>query len=332
VSRGRHVDHHGTVAEHAHTGHHHEHAQLTDGTGNLQIAFFLNAGFAVVELVGGLATGSLAILSDALHDLGDSISLALAWMLQRLSLRRGDYHYSFGYRRFSLLGALANTLILVVGAAYVLSEAVPRLSAPVQPNAPGMTGLAVLGITINGIAAYRLSREHGLNAKAVTLHLMEDVLGWAAVLLVGIVMMFVSLPILDPLISIIISLWVLYNALKGVRQAAGLFMQRVPAEIDLEALESRLNAIDGVLSTHHTHVWSLDGERHVFSTHLVVPEDTSPEQLVAIKCAAREAIDDPSVAHTTFELEFVGEQCPMRDVACGDDCAPPVPGHEVRHA
>jgi cobalt-zinc-cadmium efflux system protein len=314
------------VHDHDHDHDHgHAHAAPTDSTGNLQVAFFLNATFAVIELVGGLLTGSLAILSDALHDLGDSIALALAWVLQRLSLRRGNYRYSFGYRRFSLLGALANTLILVAGAGYVLSRAIPRLSDPVLPNAPGMLALALVGIAANGLAAYRLSRDHSLNAKAVTLHLMEDVLGWAAVLLVSIVLMFVSVPILDPLISIGISIWVLYNAIKGVRQAAGLFLQGVPAGIDLGAIDARLSAIDGVISTHHTHIWSLDGERHVFSTHLVVPEGTTPEQLVAIKCAAREALDDPSISHTTFELEFVGEACPLRDAECGAECAPPVP-------
>ena len=328
----------GATVAHGH-GHSHSHAQAhghihpgaADGAGNLKVAFLLNAGFALIELVGGLLTGSLAILSDALHDFGDSIALALAWVLQRLSLCRGDYRFSFGYRRFSLLGALANTLILVVGAGYVLSEAIPRLTEPVQPNAPGMLGLALLGIAINGVAALRLSKDKSLNAKAVTLHLMEDVLGWAAVLLVSIVMIFVSVPILDPLISIVISAWVLYNAIRGVRQAAGLFLQGVPAGIDLQALDGRLNAIEGVLSTHHTHLWSLDGERHVFSTHLVVPEGTTPEELVAIKCAAREAIDDDAVVHTTFELEFEGESCPMRDVACGAECEP-AHVHEAAHA
>lgn len=320
---------------HAHAdGHVHGHTEHTSA--NLQLAFFLNAAFALIELVGGLLTGSLAILSDALHDLGDSIALALAWVLQRLSLRRGDARFSFGYRRLSLVGALVNTLILVTGAAYVLSRAIPRLTDPVQPNAAGMLGLALLGIAVNGVAAYRLSKDSNLNARAVTLHLMEDVLGWAAVLLVGIVMMFADVPILDPLVSIVISIWVLYNAIRGIRQAAGLFLQGVPAGIDLEAIESSLNAINGVLSTHHTHIWSLDGERHVFSTHLVVAEGTSAEQLVAIKCAAREVIDDPSISHTTFELEFESEACPMRDGSCGAECAPEcaaqVAAHEAVHA
>ncbi len=297
-----------------HDHHHsHGHQHLADTTSNLKTALFLNASFALIELLGGLWTGSLAILSDALHDLGDSISLAMAWFLQRLSTRRSDSHYSYGYRRFSLLGALLNTVILVGGALYVLTEAVPRLVNPTTPHAGGMFGLAILGIAVNGLAAYRLSRDRNLNARAVTLHLMEDVLGWAGILVVSMVLLFRDLAILDPLLSIAISLWVIYNALRALRQAAGLFLQAVPEGVDLEAMEERLSQIEGVLSVHHTHVWSLDGDRHVFTTHLVVPEETSAADLLRIKCAAREIVDDPAIVHTTFELEFLGEACGVRD-------------------
>lgn len=298
----------------AHDHHHHGHHHGADTTGNLKAALFLNAGFALIELIGGLWTGSLAILSDALHDLGDSISLAMAWFLQRLSLRHSDSRFSYGYRRFSLLGALLNTVILVGGSLYVLSEAIPRLRDPVQPHAQGMFALAILGIAINGLAAYRLSRDESLNARAVTLHLMEDVLGWVGVLVVSIVLLFRDLAILDPILSIVISLWVIYNAVRALHQAAALFLQAVPEGIDLEAMEQRLARIPGVLSVHHTHVWSLDGTRHVFSTHLVVPEEASAAELLRIKCAARELIDDPAIVHTTFELEFLGEACGVRDL------------------
>ncbi len=298
--------------DHHHHDHHHHHGAET--TANLKTALFLNAGFALIELIGGLWTGSLAILSDALHDLGDSLSLALAWFLQRLSARRRDNRFSYGYRRFSLLGALLNTVILVGGALYVLTEAIPRLLHPTSPRAEGMFALAILGIAVNGLAAYRLSRDKSLNARAVTLHLMEDILGWVGVLVVSIVLLFRELAILDPLLSIVISLWVIYNAVRALRQAAGLFLQAVPEGIDLAAIEERLGHIEGVLSVHHTHLWSLDGVRHVFSTHLVVPEGANGPELYKIKCAAREIVDDPAIAHTTLELEFVGEACGVRDL------------------
>ncbi len=294
--------------------HAHPHAD-DESTSNLKVAFLLNASFAIIELVGGLWTGSVAILSDALHDLGDSTSLGLAWYLQRLSVRRGDRRYSYGYRRFSLLGAMANTAILLVGSAIVLSETIPRLFDPVLPDAQGMLLLSFLGIGVNALAAARLSRDQSLSARAVTLHLMQDILGWLGVLVVSVVLLFRDMPILDPLLSIVISAWVIYNALRGLKHAASLFLQAVPAGVNLAEMEARLEAVDGVLSVHHTHVWSLDGVHHVFTTHLVVPEETTPEGLVDIKCAARDALDNPAIQHTTLELEFLGESCAMREWA-----------------
>ncbi len=298
---------------HQHNGH--GHGPHIDTTGNLKVALFLNAGFAIIELVGGLWTGSLAILADALHDLGDSVSLGLAWYLQRLSARNPDTRFSYGYRRFSLLGALLNTVILVGGSVIILSEAIPRMFEPGTPMAEGMLLLAVVGISVNAAAAFRLTHDESLNARAVMLHLMQDILGWIGVLVVGIILLFRDLPFLDPALSVVISLWVLYNAIRGLRQAAGLFLQAVPEGIDLEGIESRLAQIEGVLSVHSTHIWSMDGVRHVLSTHLVVPEDADVEELFQIKCAAREAIEDPAIEHTTVEIEFVGEVCGLRGPA-----------------
>ncbi len=301
------------MAHHHSHGHGPNHGPRDDSTGNLKVALFLNAGFAIFELIGGLWTGSLAILADALHDLGDSVSLGLAWYLQRLSGRSADTRFSYGYRRFSLLGALLNTAILVGGSIIIMSEAIPRMFEPGTPMAEGMLILAVVGISVNAAAALRLSRDNSLNARAVTLHLMQDILGWLGVFVVGIILLFRDLPFLDPLLSVVISLWVLYNALRGLRQAAGLFLQAVPEGIDLEGIESRLARIEGVLSVHSTHIWSMDGVRHVLSTHLVVPEDADTQDLFEIKCAAREAIDDPAIEHTTVEIEFVGEVCGLRE-------------------
>lgn len=291
--------------------HHHEHAS-PNGTGNLRVAFWLNLAFAVIELVGGWWTGSLAILSDALHDLGDSISLALAWRLARFGERAGDHRYSYGYRRFTMLGALANIAILAGGSIFVLSEAIPRLWEPTLPDAHGMLLLAILGIAANGIAALRLKHEHSLNARTAAIHLLQDVLGWAAVLFVSLVLLFVDLPILDPLLSIVISGFVLVNAGRYLYQAARLFLQAVPRAVHLPALDQQLASIDSVVGVHHTHFWSLDGENHVFSTHLVVSRDTSQAETIATKCAAREVLRDLDIEHSTIEIEYEGETCGAR--------------------
>ncbi|MGC9360762.1 MAG: cation diffusion facilitator family transporter [Anaerolineae bacterium] len=291
--------------------HHHEQDAI-GGSGNLRVAFWLNLSFAVIELLGGWWTGSLAILSDALHDLGDSISLALAWRLARFGERDSDHRYSYGYRRFTMLGALANIAILAGGSILVLSEAIPRLWHPQQPDARGMLLLALLGIAANGLAALRLKHERSLNARTAALHLLEDVLGWAAVLLVSIVLLFADLAVLDPILSIVVGGFVLVNAGRYLHRAGRLLLQGVPHDVDLAALQARLVSIQGVVAVHHAHFWSLDGEHHVFSVHLVVLAGTTPANAIAIKCAAREMLHGLGIEHSTIEIEWEGETCGAR--------------------
>src|SRR6056300_453753 len=169
---------------HDHSQHSHKH-----GTSGNRIgwAFALNAGFCVIEFIGGFLTNSTAIMADAVHDLGDSLFIGSAWLLERLSKKNPDQVFTYGYRRLSLFGALINSIILVVGSTWVLFLSVPRLFNPQMPMAEGMLGLAVLGITVNGFAAYKLSGGQTMNEKVLNWHLLEDVLGWTAVLLVSIV-------------------------------------------------------------------------------------------------------------------------------------------------
>lgn len=288
----------------------HPHEHTHQQTDNIQVAFFLNLGFTLFEVVGGLYTNSLAILSDALHDLGDSLSLGMSWYLERHSHRESDQKYSCGYRRFSLLAALLNTIVLIVGSLYILSEAVPRLLNPQETEAGGMIFLAVVGIAVNGMAALRVRRESSLNAQVISWHLLEDVLGWGAVLIVSIGLLITDLYILDPILSILINLYVLYNVIGKLRKTAALFLQAVPDTFEVVEIEHRLNDIRGVESVHHTHVWSLDGENHVLSTHLVVDPDADKATLIRIKEDVRRITGRMDLAHSTIELEL-GDDCSM---------------------
>jgi cobalt-zinc-cadmium efflux system protein len=281
-----------------------------DEVSNLRLAFALNLGFAIVEIAGGLAINSFAVLSDALHDLGDSFSLGLAWYLGRYAQRERTERYSFGYRRFSLLGALINAVVLIVGSLAILSRAVPRLLNPQHPNAPGMLILAVVGITVNGIAALRLRHGATLNAQVVTWHLFEDVLGWIAVLVVGVTLLFADVPILDPILSILITVYVLYGVVQRTRTTLSLFLQAVPEAIDISAIEREIRSLPKVHSTHHTHVWSLDGEHHILTTHVVVGADVTREQVLQIKEKIRDLTSRMNLAHTTIEVEYEGQECP----------------------
>jgi len=290
-------------------GHQHSHAT----SGNIKVAFFLNLGFTVLEIIGGILTNSIAILSDALHDLGDSISLGVAWYLEGFSRKESTSRYSYGYRRFSLLGALINSLVLIIGSLFILSEAIPRILNPEQANAPGMIAFAVLGILVNGAAVLRLKGDNSMNAKVVAWHLLEDVLGWVAVLIVGIVLLFVDLPVLDPILSILITLYVLYNVIGNLRKTLELFLQAVPSGINVEEIEKKLLAIDNVKSTHHTHLWSLDGDHHVLTTHVVIGKNATKEELINVKLRSKKLFEDHQFEHVTIEMEFEDEDCRMRD-------------------
>lgn len=291
------------------SSHNHEHSS----TQNIRIAFFLNIVFTLLEVAGGIWTNSLAILSDAIHDLGDSLSLGLAWYLDRVSKRSNDRRFSYGYRRFSLLSALINTLVLVGGSIIILSRAIPRLFAPQATNAPGMALFAIFGIIINGAAVLRLRGERSMNARVVAWHLLEDVLGWIAVLIVSTVLLFADLYVLDPILSILITTYVLYNTLRNLWRTASLFMQGVPENVDLEQIDTELRAIPEILSTHHTHVWSLDGEHHVLTTHVVIDEDTSKDDLVCIRREIQDVLHGMAFAHSTVEIEFGEEDCGMEN-------------------
>lgn len=295
---------------HHHHGHAHSHGE---STGNIRLAFFLNLIFAVIELIGGLFTNSVAILSDALHDFGDSISLGIAWYLQKFSEKKRDKYYSYGYKRFSLLGALFISVILLVGSIFVIKESIERIMEPQTPNAQGMFILAILGVIVNGIAVIRLKKGSSINERAVSLHMMEDVLGWIAVLVVSIIMMFVNLPILDPLLSIGISIWILTNVYRNLKDTFLILLQQVPQDVDLKGLEEKIQSIDGILSLHDIHLWTLDGEENILTIHIVLSKAVTVEQETTIKEKVRLLCSQFNIQHATIEFEREGEICALID-------------------
>lgn len=231
--------------DHTHNSHNHNNESRT-GVTRLRMVFFLNLLFALVEIAGSFLTNSVAILSDALHDLGDSLSLGLAWYFQKLSSRQRDKLFSFGYMRFSVLGALINSMVLIIGSVFIISKAIPRIFNPETVHVQGMFYFALIGITINGIAAWRLKKGHSVNEKVISIHLLEDILGWAAVLVASIVMMFYDVPLLDPLLSLIITIYILWNVLKNLKSTLRIFLQGTPEETAVADIEKQLLAINEV--------------------------------------------------------------------------------------
>lgn len=275
-----------------------------NSTKNIRTAFFLNLAFAFVELIGGIITNSVAILSDAVHDFGDSISLAIAWALQKKSNKAKDDKYSYGYKRFSLLSSVILSGILLVGSILILVEAIGRLFNPQEVNAQGMLWLSILGIIVNGLAALSVKRGKTLNERAVFLHIMEDVLGWIGVLVISIVMIFANLPILDPILSISITIWVLYNVYKNLKATFNILLQAFPKNVDVKKLTKEIEAIDNVISIHDLHIWTQDGNSHVMTLHIVSDNSHS-----SIKEKVRVIANNYKIEHTTIEFENSDYSC-----------------------
>jgi len=281
-------------------------------TANIKTAFFLNLGFTLLEIVGGILTNSVAILSDALHDLGDSLSLGMSLWLEHYSEKEASDQYSYGYRRFSLLGALINSVVLITGSIFVLFETVPRLLAPEATNAEGMIVLAVIGVAVNGLAVFKLSGGKSENIKVLSWHLLEDVLGWAAVLVGAIIIYFTEFYLIDPLLSVGITGLILWNVYRRLNSTLSLFLQGTPSNIDLSEIKTRLLNISGVSSEHHTHAWSLDGELHILTTHLVMVKNTE-QSVVVVKERVRALANELGFSHVTVEIDFTEEDCSMHE-------------------
>ena len=268
----------------------------------VRFAAFLNVAFTVVELVGGFWTNSLAILSDALHDFGDSVALLVSWLFERGARKSPDTVRTFGYQRLSLFSAIFSASILIAGSIIIIFQAVPRLFHPETVNAFGMVGIAVIGILFNGAGFFLLKKGESLNEKVLSWHLLEDVLGWAAILVGGVIIYFWNFYLLDPIMTVGLTVFILYNVTKNLREAINILLQGVPEHINLEAVKKDLTAIKGVIDIHDIHIWSLEGETDVFTAHVVLDDDTlkSPEPT---KHAIKETLQKHHIEHSTIELE-----------------------------
>lgn len=300
------MHHHHSARDNPHS---HSHDLENADSTRIGWAFWLNFTFTIIEFIGGWLTNSVAIMADAVHDLGDTLSIGLAWYLSKLGKKTSTEKYTYGFKRLSLMGAMINGVILVVGAVWILSEAIPRLANPEMPVTEGMMGLAVLGILVNGLAAYKLHGGHSMNEKVLNWHLIEDAMGWVAVLIVAIVLHFVNWPILDPILSIGFTLFILINVIRYVVQTMSLFLQGVPDLATRNAISKQLLSIKHVEEIHHVHFWSLDGEQHVLTAHVVINCLIDNEKLRALKQEVNERLTPFGLSHTTIEFELPGEPC-----------------------
>ena len=282
---------------------------------NILIAFLLNLIFSLLEFAGGLFTGSSAILSDALHDLGDAAGIGVSWVMERKSRKAADGLYTFGYGRYSLLGSLITSGVLVAGSAVMLCHGVDRLLHLRAIHYDGMLLLSCLGLAVNICAAFVTHGGESLNQKAVNLHMLEDALGWVVVLVGALVMRFTDFALLDPLMSVGLSVLILLAALKNLRETGWVLLEKTPKGMNAQQLRESLEALKGIEEVHHLHLWSLDGIRHCATLHAVTtltPADA--------KALLRDALLQRGITHVTLETEVPGEPC--AEPHCHTDHAP----------
>lgn len=266
---------------------------------NILIAFVLNILFSIFEFFGGLFTNSVAILSDSVHDLGDAASIGISYIMEKKSKKEADDKYTYGYIRYSVLGGVITTSILIVGSILVIIGAVKRIFDPEIINYEGMIIFAVFGVILNSIAAFVTKDGDSINQKSVNLHMLEDVLGWIIVLVGAIVMNFTDIDILDSIMSIGVSLFILYNSLKNLKVVIDIFLVKTPNDINIDKLKKHLLEIKGVDDIHHIHVWSIDGYNSYATMHIV----SKSKNISKIKAEIREELQEFNICHAILETE-----------------------------
>lgn len=266
---------------------------------NILIAFILNIAFSIFEFLGGLFTNSISILSDSVHDLGDAISIGISYFMEKKSKKHADNKYTYGYIRYSVLGGVITTTILLVGSILVIIGAVKRIINPATVNYSGMIKLAIIGVILNFIAAYVTREGDSINQKAVNLHMLEDVLGWLVVLIGAIIMNFTDIRIIDPIMSIGIAVFVLTHSFKNLKKVLDIFLEKTPEGIEIDELKEHLLKIDGVDDIHHIHVWSIDGYNNYATMHIV----SKSKDIKRIKKNIREELEEHNICHVILETE-----------------------------
>jgi cobalt-zinc-cadmium efflux system protein len=296
-----HHHHHG----HLHHGHHH-HGHHHHGHSQVGMAFFLNLFFSIVEIIGGIYSGSYAILADALHDLGDSFTFGVAWCLERYSRKTPDSRHTYGYARYSLLGTIFVSGAVIVSSGFIIMGAIQRFGSPKIPAPMPMILLALLGVAVNGYAYFKLAASSNFLDKSLKWHMLEDALGWIGVLIGGVVIYFTGWNWLDPVLAIVISCFVSWNVVKTALSTLDILLQATPPATNLEVIRDLMLTVEGVKAVHDLHVWSLNGTRQILTTHIVTQPEVAPGQ---VKQAVRSKLKKLGQFHCTIEIESPNDTC-----------------------
>ena len=290
------------------------------------IAFFLNLSYAIVEFIAGGVFGSSAVLADSVHDLGDAVAIGVSAVLETISNREEDSRYTLGYKRFSLLGALITAVILMTGSVFVILQNLTKLFHPQPVNDEGILWLGIIAVTINVLASLVVRKGKTNNESILSLHFLEDTLGWVAVILMAIILRFTDWYILDPLLSLVISFFILSKALPRFWSTLRIFLDAVPEGVDIEQVTSDLEQLEYVASVNQLNLWTMDGLEKNAIVHVCLEHI---EDMEASKTAIRHHLKDIGFHNITIEVDSDQDShaCHKRDIHAIESQS----GHDHHH-
>ncbi len=275
---------------------------------NIKIAFLLNLAFSIVEAIGGILTNSISIISDSLHNLGDSITIGINYIFEKKSKKLPNKEYSYGYLRYTMLGSLIASFILLVGSVVIIYNVVPRLIKPLSVNYDAMIIFGIFGLLINLYATIKIMRSKDKDKKINT-HMIEDTVIWLFILTGSICIKVFDSVIIDPILSLLIAIYILYQVYKYMKNIYNIFMEKVPKNVKIDEIKKDIEENENIDNVHHIHIWSMDGVNNYMTAHIHLNKVLSEEEIIKTKNDVKNKLMEDKINHITLEVEYFNERC-----------------------
>ncbi len=275
---------------------------------NIKVAFLLNLVFSIIEAIGGVLTNSISIVSDSLHNLGDSITIGITYFFEKKSKKLPNKEYSYGYLRYTLLGSLIASFILLVGSVVIIYNVVPRLMKPQDVNYDAMIIFGIFGLLINLYATIKVMRSKDKDKKINT-HLIEDTVIWLFLLIGSICIKVWNLIIIDPILSLLIAVYILYQVYKYMKNIYNIFMEKVPKNVKIDTIKKDIEDNENIDNVHHIHIWSMDGINNYMTAHIHLNKILSEQDIINTKNNIKNKLKEDKISHVTLEVEYFNEKC-----------------------